>query len=194
MFNNVKNARDQGVNLLFLSGNSLDGIQYLSPSTDNRPFRTTGRMPEREYKNEQDLMGSSSWGVGYGSYICQKPEHWMFEGTGMKKGDSIPNLIGWEYHGRPAGNIPNLEILAETKVDALSFGDDPQNHLSTFYTTPKGNYVFNAGTCFWVLPLAKTPAYQHPKKMRQDVDFSKPDPRVQQMTRNLFNKAITTGP
>lgn len=188
MFNNVKNARDAGVSLLFLSGNSLDGTQYLESSTDQRPLRTTGRLPEREFKNEQDLMGSTSWGVGFGSYICQKPEHWIFEGTGMKKGDSIPNLVGWEYHGRPAGNIPNLEIVAETPVDPLGFGKDPENHLSTFYTLPKGNFVFNAATCWWVMPLAKTPAYQHPRRSKDIVDFSKPDVRVQQITRNLFNR------
>ena len=30
------------------------------------------------------------------------PEHWLFEGTGMKKGDSIKGLVGWEWHGDPA--------------------------------------------------------------------------------------------
>ena len=25
----------------------------------------------------------------------------MFAGTGVKKGDRIPGLIGWEYHGDP---------------------------------------------------------------------------------------------
>jgi hypothetical protein len=62
MFNHVKKARDSGVSLLFLSGNSVDGTQYLAPATDNRPYRTTGRLPERDFKNEQDLMGSSSYG------------------------------------------------------------------------------------------------------------------------------------
>lgn len=190
MFKNVRKARDEGVNLLFLSGNSIDGIEYLKPSTDNRPNRTTGRLPEREYKNEQELMGSSSWGVGYGSYICQQPDHWVYANTGMKKGDSIPNLIGWEYHGRPAGNQDDLVILAETKVNDYSFGEHPENHLSTIYTTPKGNYIFNAGTCWWVQPLAKTPAYQHPRRSKDIIDFSTPDTRVQQMTKNLLNKAI----
>ena len=29
----------------------------------------------------------------------------------MKKGDRIPGLIGWEYHGDPA-DIPGLEVVA----------------------------------------------------------------------------------
>ena len=27
----------------------------------------------------------------------------MFEGTGVKRGDRIPGLVGWEYHGDPPG-------------------------------------------------------------------------------------------
>jgi hypothetical protein len=190
MFNHVKKARDSGVSLLFLSGNSVDGTQYLAPSTDNRPFRTTGRLPERDFKNEQDLMGSSSYGVGFGSFICQQPNHWVFNGSGMKKGDSILNLVGWEYHGLPTGNQKDLVVLAETKVNALGFGQGTENHVSTIYTTPKGNFVFNAGTCWWVQPLAKTPAYQHPMRLKDIMDFSKPDRRVQQITKNLLNRIL----
>jgi hypothetical protein len=136
-------------------------------------------------------MGASSHGVGYGSLVCQQPDHWIYANTGMKKGDSIPNLVGWEYHGRPLGNASDLIVLAETKPDPLHFGsDNPENHVATIYTTPKGNFVFNAGTCWWVQPLAKTPAYQHSMKMRDSVDFSNPDQRIQQMTKNMLDKII----
>jgi hypothetical protein len=192
MYNNVRKARDAGVNLLFLSGNSIDGTEYLSPSTDGRPNRTTGRLPEREFNNEQELMGATSYGVGYGSFICQAPDHWMFANTGMKKGDSIANLVGWEYHGLPTGHQKDLTIVAETKVDPLGFGQGPENYVATIYPMPKGNFVFNASTCWWVQPLAKTPAYQHPMALKRPIDFSKPDPRVQQMTKNLFHRVIET--
>jgi hypothetical protein len=192
MFNNVQNARDRGVNLLFLSGNSVSGIVYLKPSTDGRPYRTTGRIPgDNNFPNEQDLMGASSYGVGYGSLICREPNHWLYEGTGLKQGDSIPNLVGWEFHGRPTGDARDLLVLAETTVDAVGFGsNEPRNHTATIYSGPKGNFVFSAGTCWWSMPLAKTPAYQHPKKLHEDVDFSKPDPRVQRMTKNLLDRVI----
>jgi len=191
MFNNVIRARDKGVNLLFLSGNAVNGTEWLAPSTDNRPNRTTGRLPERLFSNEQELLGASSYGVGYGSFICRAPDHWIFANTGMKENDSILNLVGWEYHGRPAGHQRDLVVLAETKPDPLSFGaKNPQNYISTIYTAAKGNFVFNAGTCWWVQPLARTPAYPHPMKLKDSIDFSKPDPRVQQMTRNLLNRVL----
>jgi len=191
MYNHVETARDKGLNLIFLSGNTMDGIQYLEPSTDGRPNRTMGRRPEREYKNEQDLMGSTSWGVGYGSFVCQAPGSWVFANTGMKKGDSIANIIGWEYNGRPVSDKHKVEIIAESRPDPLQFGQGDQNHAATLYYADKGNFVFNAGTCWWPMFVDVTPAYQHPHKLREEMDFSKPDRRVQQITRNLFNRVIS---
>ena len=49
---------------------------------------------------------------GSADWIVSKPNHWIFEGTGMKKGDRVPGLVGWEHHGDPA-NIPGLEVIAE---------------------------------------------------------------------------------
>jgi hypothetical protein len=190
MFNNVSNARDKGVNLLFLSGNSVSGAVYLDPSTDKRPNRIMGRTTGEDLK-DTSLMGATSYGVGYGSFICQEPAHWLFEGTGMQKGDSITNLIGWEYHGRPTGGQKDLLVVGETKINPAGFGPINSPHqITTIYTTDKGNFVFNAGTCWWVQLLAKTPAYQHSKRLDTFIDFSTPDPRIQQMTLNLFKKSL----
>ncbi len=191
MVENVKTARDSGVNLLFLSGNSVSGPIYLEPSSDFRPDRTMGRSPGVDL-DDRGLMGSVSYGVGYGSFICKEPEHWLYDKTGLKAGDSIENLVGWEYHGRPVGSQDDLLVLAENKVSNVGFGGaNPPSWVATIYTSDKGNYVFNAGTCFWIQPLAKTPAYQHPMKLRNIIDFSTPDSRVQQMTKNLFEKALS---
>lgn len=190
MVDNVKRARDMGVNILFLSGNSVSGPVYLEPSTDGRPDRTMGRVDGKDL-DDRGLMGAVSYGVGYCSFVCRMPGHWLFKGTGMQKGDSIPNLVGWEYHGRPVGDQEDLKVVAENKVNTVGFGRrNPENWVSTIYTTEKGNFVFNAGTCFWIQPLAHTPAYQHPMQMDRIMDFSVPDPRVQQMTKNLLAKAL----
>ena len=57
MVANVKHARDEGVNLLFLCGNSVDGVVYLDKSWDGRPNRITGRLPQREMSDEEELDG-----------------------------------------------------------------------------------------------------------------------------------------
>ena len=44
MFENVTKARDAGVSLAFLSGNSISGIVELLPSTDGRPNRVMRRV------------------------------------------------------------------------------------------------------------------------------------------------------
>jgi hypothetical protein len=74
--------------------------------------------------NEGLLMGARTPfpANGGGDWIVTKPEHWIFEGTGMKKGDFIRGLVGWEFHGEPA-DLPGLEILA--KGIALSGGTRP---------------------------------------------------------------------
>jgi hypothetical protein len=198
MFSNVRSARDHGVNLMFLSGNSVDGTVYLVSSTNGTPNRVTGRLPQRDFDNEQDLMGGSSYGVGYCAFVCKQPDHWVYEGTGMKLNDSIPDLVGWEYHGLPTGNHQDLIVLAQNKPPVNKFtNSDPEDHTATIYTTPKGNFVFNAGTCWWSMPLAAPPGFKNPVyNLGRDgyrvLDFSKGDSRVQRMTKNLFDRVVTT--
>ena len=197
MFQNVASARDQGVNLLFLDGNSVDGTIYLEPSTDGRQDRITGRLPEREFKNEDELMGNSSYGVGYGDIVLRNTNHWIFEGTGIKEGDTLKDLVGWEYHGYPLKKDSTLVVLGIGKLSPNKFsGPDAPDHAMVMYTAAKGNYVFNAGTCFWSLPLSSPPGYQNPVnnqgELGKDVlDFTKEDPRIQRIMKNLLERAVT---
>jgi hypothetical protein len=71
--------------------------------------------------------------------------------------------------------------------------EDSADYASTIYEWPKGNFVFDAATCWWNMLLSKPPLYQ--EKLNPNgaykghlVDFSKGDVRVQKMTENLFNK------
>jgi hypothetical protein len=193
MYKNAMAARAAGVNLLFLSGNSVNGKIYLAPATDGRPDRVTGRVPnERLFANEQELMGASSYGVGYTSFVCKAPEHWLFENTGMKQNDSIQNFVGWEYHGLPLGSHKNTVVLAQNKIHPNKFKDpEAPDHAATLYTTAKGNFVFNAGTCWWSMLLSTPPGFQNPVNNQEPenykvIDFTTPDKRVQQMTKNLL--------
>ena len=63
-------------------------------------------------------------------------KHWLFERTGMKNGDSIKGLVGWEHHGHPAA-IQGLEVLARGPV--FSSGR-PQNveYTATIYPRAEG--------------------------------------------------------
>jgi hypothetical protein len=196
MVSNVKAARDGGVNLLFLSGNSIDGTVYLDPSADGRPVRITGRLPQRELSDEEDLMGSTSYGVGYSDIVVRNTGHWIFEGTGLADGDTLKDMVGWEYHGFPLKKDSSLVILGTGELQPNKFSsNDAPDHAMVIYTAAKGNFVFNAGSCFWNLPLAAPPGYKEPVNNQGDLgkrtfDFSKGDARVQRITKNLLDRAV----
>lgn len=205
-FNSVVKMRDEGVNVLFFSGNSVCWVTPLKPSTDGRPNRIMfrggpygadykwGQMRESQHgpfpekgPDEGYLMGARNIRPvnGGGDWICEKPEHWIFEGTGMKKGEGIPGLIGWEYHGDPPA-IPGLEVVAAGT--AFQGGTVPQQWTATIYPGPKGNFVFNASTIFWCQGLSHPPGHMLPWS-----HWSRPhgpDDRVQRITHNLMRKAV----
>ena len=122
---------------------------------------------------------------GGGDWTCTKPDHWIFAGTGMKRGDSIPGLVGWEHHGAPA-NIPGLEVVAEGEV--WRGGVTPAHWTATIYPGPKKNFVFNAATIFWAQGLSNPPGHILPWS-----HWSRPhgpDERVQRSTENVMRRAV----
>lgn len=206
-YENVVKLRDTGTNLLFFSGNSVCWVTPMTPSTDGRenrimfrggPYggeykfavareRDEGPFPHRG-PDEGYLMGSRNVDPvnGGGDWVCTKPEHWIFEGTGMKAGDAIPGLIGWEYHGDPPQDIAGLEVVGAGT--ALQGGVNPQEWTATIYPGPKGNFVFNASTIFWCQGLSSPPGHMLPWS-----HWSRPhgpDARVQRITKNLLDRAV----
>lgn len=184
MFDNVMAAREYGVSLAFLSGNSVSGRVTLSPSSDGRPNRIMRRAGG--FRDEPKLMGSTSYGVGFADWTCDQPDHWIFQGTGMKKGDRIKDLVGWEFHGQPLADYDSMEVLSSGKVYGWNGEVRERTYATTLYTARKGNIVFNAGTCWWNMVLSRPPGFMNPPRRY----FSEPDARVQQITRNVLNRMI----
>jgi hypothetical protein len=203
MFNNVKAAIAAGVNVAFLSGNAVCGKILLSPGTRAGAHRTFERVGvfgppggtfefkamttlphERPYANE--LIGAHSTGpvTGGADWICAAPEHWIFENTGMKKDDGIPGLVGWEWHGDPA-NIPGLQVVATAPTQSAPGKPNGGVFTATIYPGPKGNFVFNAATCWWADGLSAPPGYVRPSVYTSPRG---PDPRAQRITRNILER------
>lgn len=205
-YESVVKMRDAGVDLMFLSGNSVCWVTPFRKSSSGVPnriiFRGGPYGAENEYavNREKDngpfphrgpdeglLMGARNVEPvnGGGDWIITKPDHWMFAGTGVKKGDKIPGLIGWEYHGQPA-DIKGLEVVAGGT--AWQGGVNPQQWTATIYPGPKGNFVFNAATIFWAQGLSSPPGHVLPWS-----HWSRPhgpDERVQKITENLLQRAL----
>jgi hypothetical protein len=205
-YRSVVALRDAGVNLLFFSGNAICWVAPMRAGFDGRPDRIMfrggpyggdyryaanrernhGPFPERG-PDEGFLLGARNVEPvnGGGDWVCAKAEHWIFAGTGMKRGDSIPGLVGWEYHGDPP-TIEGLEVVGAGT--AFQGGTRPQQWTATIYPGPKGNFVFNASTIFWCQGLSTPPGHMLPWS-----HWSRPhgpDERVQRITRNLLDRAL----
>ena len=186
-------AVKRGVNFGFFSGNSVCFvIDNPSPRVIERVGRYGGIRPgEEKYMadlpvqapSEAALIGAQTVSPfnGSGDWTVTKPEHWIFEGTGMKKGDFIPGLVGWEFHGDPAP-IPGLEVVAAGTT--VNSGLASSHYEATIYPGPKGNSVFNASTIFWAMGLSSPPGHILP--FVHDGRPLGPDPRVERITSNLL--------
>ncbi len=187
-FNNVVRARAAGVGLAFLSGNSVSGRIELLPGSDGRPDRGM-RLLDRGF-DEVDLMGARSYGVGLADWTCVAPDHWAFEGTGMRHGERIPHLVGWEFHGHPVAAHPGLAVLAEGAVTGYHAEPSERRYAATLYPTERGNWVFNAATCWWTKLLSTPPAAMNPPHL----DFGHNDERVRRITKNVLDGMIAARP
>jgi hypothetical protein len=125
---------------------------------------------------------------GGGDWTCRAADHWLFEGTGMQAGDSIPGLVGWEHHGEPDTSLPGLEVVASGSI--WSGGVREGRYESVVFDGPQGNIVFNASTIFWSQALSSPPGHILPWS-----HGSRPhgvDERVQKMMSNLMRRCLAT--
>ncbi len=193
MYENVMAARDRGVSLGFFSGNAVCRIiEPYKSSVTGKPLRAFAR--KKHFDDEELLMGVKSYGPGYGDYVVRRADHWMFEGTGMKNGDAIQGLIGWEFHGSPA-RIPGLVEVAASQLSPYSKRptyDNGGKHSSVTFPGPKGNWVFNAGTIWWPEGLSSPPG--HAPAASEIARSSGADERVQKMTSNLLDRFLRDSP
>jgi hypothetical protein len=200
MFRNVQSAIAEGVNVGFFSGNAVCGrVEYdaatrsirrvgvFGPPGGTREFSAMDSLPhQRPYANE--LIGAHSTGpvTGGADWICSAPEHWIYRGTGMKLGDRIPGMIGWEWHGDPAA-IDGLQIVATGPTQSAPGEPNDGQYTATIYPGPRENFVFNAATCWWADGLSAPPGYVRPSVYTSPQG---PDKRIQQITANLLDRML----
>jgi hypothetical protein len=198
MYENVRAAIAAGVNAAFFSGNAVCGrilheervraferVGVFGPPGGTREFTEISTLEHvPPYGNQ--LMGAHSTGpvTGGADWICSLPEHWIYAGTGMQKGDAIPGLIGWEWHGDPAA-IPGLEVVATGPTQSGPGKLNGGIYTATVYPGPKGNFVFNAATCWWADGMSEPPGYVRPKVYTEPKG---PDVRVQRITQNILER------
>ena len=185
MYRRVKDAVQGGLSLAFLGGNAVAAVSPLDrPSSQGRPHRIL--YMTRLFEGDDDaalLVGGRIMNPynGSGNWTVTNAAHWIFEGTGMKNGDYVPGLVGWEHSGDPA-RIPGLEVVAAGQV--LKANGTGSNYASTVYPGPGRNWIFNAATIFWNVGLSQPPGFVPPYS-----HLGRPhgvDERVQRITANFL--------
>jgi hypothetical protein len=105
---------------------------------------------------------------GLHAYTVHRPDHWVFEGTGLKRGDALgaaDRIVSYEcdgcelemVEGRPTptcrdGTPSTFEVLA-TAPAGLSMADDSPG-AAVLGTYTRGGTVFTAGCTNWSHGLA----------------------------------------
>ncbi len=169
-------AVNQGVNLAVFAGDTMSWQIRYEPSNNmqNRIIvcykdasldPLTGKdnshvtvHPEDSPLNqpEQLLLGSSYGGYFHSSgypWVVADASSWIFAGTNLKRGDSLPGLVGYEYdrvfsaYPIPPGDM----IVASSPVHGIGRPNDLAQ--STIYTAKSGARVFNASTIQWSVGL-----------------------------------------
>lgn len=196
MYENAIKARDAGLNMAFLAGNSAYGRYELTPSLEgiaNQSFSRDGWLADR------DLMGSgtSKGIIGGGAWKINSADHWLFKGTGMKDGDAIEGIVGWECHNKLSEVIPNLKVIATGPVREYNglpkyiIGDFQSEFKATFYDIEGTNgFVFNAATTWWVYGFEAPPAW---KKSTWYGARTIEDERVIKITQNIMEEMVKRG-
>jgi hypothetical protein len=203
MYHHLRGAIERGLSVGFFSGNTCCGRIALQPSVSgvaNRVFTRADYFGPRDEgmikrfptmgafshtsPHESLLMGARNVPpcTGGADWVCSTPEHWLFAGTGMKAGDSIPGLVGWEFHGDPA-KIPGLAVVSTGPTQEAPGKLNGGTYTATVYPGPRGNIVFNASSCWWGDGLSEPPGYVRPSVYTTPQG---PDVRVQRITQNIL--------
>ncbi|HVU02598.1 MAG TPA: N,N-dimethylformamidase beta subunit family domain-containing protein [Polyangiaceae bacterium] len=192
----VDAARDAGVSLAFFSANDAYWHVRLEPSSDGVPrrvvtcYKSSGRDPSGETRDRTTRFRDPPVGQPEDALVGQMYDyytnldgfplivgdagHWLYAGTGLRAGDTLPHLVGYEWdHIHLDSTTPSgLEVVASSPVFDHAGVSDFSN-VTVYYPT-QGSLVFSGGTISWALGLGK-PGYS--------------DVRVERMTENVLDNA-----
>jgi hypothetical protein len=166
-------ARNAGVNIAFLGANAMfrhirfgssplgaDRVVICYKVASEDPlFGVNNSETTQDWREPPDLRPESVLtGVFYecnpvsDSYVVYDPGNWIFAGTGARKGETFPGMVGPEYDRvNPAVPVPRpVEVLAHSPLtcDGVSSYAD-----SAYYTVGSGAGVFASGTMRWVCAM-----------------------------------------
>ena len=212
MREHVEQARDRGVHLAFLGADvcywqirfEADAIGTpdrtivgykeaagnLDPlALDSRPQNDrliTGRWRDRPVSRPEERLV----GVMYAAdpvdadIIVDRGDHWAFAGTGLKKGDALHRLLGYEVDAMYGGGPPGIERLAHSPFTEQAAPGNVRFADMTMYAAEGGALVFATGSIQWSWGLD---SYNAPGWHSSRVSDA-----AQKITRNVLDRMLAT--
>ncbi len=199
---NVENARNRGVHLGFFTANAAYWQVRFEPSSVNGAanrtlvcYKEAAKDPFYSDPNKRQLT-TVTWrdpivnrpeepllGVQYEHYpvdadmVIANASHWVFANTGLRNGDKLPGLVGYEADRRFGIGPANTVVLAHSPVVSevgAGYSD------MTLYTHASGANVFATGSIQWAWGLDDYFAWwSHTYLVHAG---------AQQITRNVLNR------
>ena len=132
-------------------GHLLQDRRRAGPDVLGRPGAGHHRLPAAAGPDpESSLTGVIYEGYPVDApYVIHQPDHWLYAGTGVRKGQSFEHLVGVEFDrvnlGYPTPRP--IEVLAHSPVVCEG---QPDYSDTAYYTTSSGAGVFASGTMRWV--------------------------------------------
>jgi dUTPase len=204
MFDAAQSARDAGVNLAFFAANTAYWQVRFEQSDADVPNRVmvcyknaaidpiTGPTTTVNFRDppvnrpEQTLIGvqyTADVTTPNVPFVVTNSSHWAYAGTGLRDGDSIPSLVGYEMdRSHPNYPLPpgsNRTLLSDSPFTTKTGATDHAN--SSIYRAPSGAWVFASGTISWVWGL-------------DDMIHGQADARVQRVTANVLDAFLGAAP
>ncbi len=194
----VEQARDAGISTLFFGANNAYWkIRLEGPPTNPRVItcykdapgadpdqgaEQTGRWRDPPIdRPENELVGVmyESWLLSSSRWVVGDDGHFLYDGTGLRTGDTLGVLVGYEYDRTVANGKTSGAFRLAARSPILDAEGKPGWSEAGSYRDPSGALVFASGTIEWVLGLE---------------GGERADPRVDRMTANVLAAALGEAP
>lgn len=165
-------ARDSGVNIAFLGANEVNRhIRFdatplgqdrlvICYKSDSDPIRATdpAEVTVDWREGVKPWPESEITGVLYecnpvsAPYVVYDDTSWLLAGTGVRRGQAFPGMVGPEYDRiNPSVKFPRpIDVLSDSPLICGNFSSHAN---SSYYTVKSGAGVFTAGTMRWVCAM-----------------------------------------
>ena len=164
---------------------NLDPLALDGEAKNNRLI--TGRWRDRPASRPEELLVGVMYAADPvdGDIVVDRADHWAFAGTGLKTGDALPGLLGYEVDAMSAGGGPPVRArLAHSPFTDQGAHGTVRYSDMTMYSADSEALVFATGSMQWSWGLDgyNAPAWHTPRASEA----------AQRITRNVLDRMLKT--